>query len=376
MAKRRGAGEGSIFRRKDGFWVSSLTVGYDEKGRRRRRDIYGKRRADVALKLRELQAQGPSTTLADSATLTVAGALERWLREHVQKHLRPTTHELYASLVHKHVNPYIGGVRLSKLTPAHIEALIETLEGQNSSQRLVESVYQRFRTALEWAKTKKLIPANPAAEVTKPSASRPEHRPLTLEEAELLLDAARAAESRTLGTLVIVALGSGARIGELLGLRWGDVDERAGTLHVRRTLVQVKGKLEVGPPKTEASKREIPLLDFAQEALADLRRGLSAIPHTSAWVFGNGKGANIHAQNFRRRFWRPLLKSAGLPPIRFHDLRGTYGTLLAHAGVNPRVAQRLLGHSRIETTLGIYTKASDELMRDGAERVGALFGKG
>ena len=130
MTKRRGAGEGSIFRRKDGLWVGSLTVGYDEKGRRRRRDIYGKRRADVALKLREVQAQGPSTTLADSATLTVAGALERWLREHVQKHLRPTTHELYASLVRKHVNPYTGGVRLSRLTPAHVEALIGGLEGQ------------------------------------------------------------------------------------------------------------------------------------------------------------------------------------------------------------------------------------------------------
>ena len=265
---------------------------------------------------------------------------------------------------------------LPELTPAHIEALIETLESQDASQRLVESVYQRLRTALEWAKSKKLVPTNPAAEVTKPSASKPERRLLTLEEAELLLGAARAVENRTLGTLVVVALGSGDRIGELFGLRWGDIDEKAGTLHVRRTLVQVHGKLVVGPPKTEASKREIPLLDFAQAALADLRRGLPAIPHTSAWVFANRKGGTLHPQNFRRRFWRPLLKSAGLPSIRFHDLRGTYGTLLAHAGVNPRVAQRMLGHSRVETTLGIYTKASDELMRDGAERVGALLGKG
>ncbi len=145
---------------------------------------------------------------------------------------------------------------------------------------------------------------------------------------------------------------------------------------LRRTLVQVRGKLEVGPPKTEASKREIPLLDFGQEALAELRRGLPAIPHSSVWVFSNGRGGPLHPQNFRRRFWRPLLESAGLPPIRVHDLRGTYATLLARAGVNPRVAQRLLGHSRIETTLGIYTKVSDELMRDGAERVGALFAHG
>ena len=136
---------------------------------------------------------------------------------------------------------YIGGVRLSKLTPAHVEALSESLEGHDSSQRLIESVYQRLRTALEWAKSKKLVPANPDAEVTKPSTSTPERRSLTLDETERLLEAARAAENRTLGTLVIVAVGSGARIGELLGLRWGDVDEKAGTL------ARARGILDASP---------------------------------------------------------------------------------------------------------------------------------
>jgi integrase len=218
-----------------------------------------------------------------------------------------------------------------------------------------------------------MIARNPAAVVTPPRAARHEIRPLTPEQARVLL---AVCEGERLGALYVLALTTGMRRGELLGLRWADVDLVARVLGVRSTLYRAEGRLVLAEPKTARSRR---LIHLAPEAVAALRahrdRQLQErLQLGPAWdahdlVFANELGRPIEAQNMIRRSFYPLLERAGLPRIRFHDLRHSTATLLLTSGVHPKVVSEILGHATIGITLDTYSHVLPAMHR---EAVGAM----
>jgi integrase len=214
--------------------------------------------------------------------------------------------------------------------------------------------------ALDQAVSDGLIPRNVAKGVKVPQTKRTQIRPLTPEQARTLLDATR---GDRLEALYILALSTGLRQGELLALRWEDVELEDAVLRVRRTLTRIGGKVGVGPPKTSKSRRSVGLTAIAAEALRDhLARQLEemermgSLYHPGGLVFSNESGGIINPSNLRNRSLARLLKRAGLPPTtRFHDLRHTCATLLLSRNVNPKIVSEMLGHSSISVTLDTYS---------------------
>jgi len=390
MASKRGNGEGSIHKRKNGLWAGTLTVGHSETGKPKRRSVYGRTRADVAKRLAELQGEAAAGTLVDPAQITVGDFLERWLDDTVKSSRRMTTFYTYRTFIRKHLKPRIGGVRLQRLQPIHVQSLFAMMEREGVGARTRQAAFATLRRALADAVRLKLLGTNPAAAVDRPRAPRPSFKPLTFEQVETLLGEARkmdaqrdvwrsrrkrpAAHRLSVEALVKVALGTGARQGELFGLKWGDYDVKAGTLSISRSIVDYNGTPNVGEGKTRSSRRTIDLPAFAVAALESHRQQQPATPHPSAWIFADWNGAPLRRQNFASRTWRPLVQRAGMVGVRFHDLRHAAASFLLAAGVHPRVAQQILGHSDIATTMAIYSHVSAGLGREAASRLDALLG--
>lgn len=391
MAGKRGNGEGSIYKRGDGVWAGAATVSHSETGKARRRVVYGATRGEVAKLLAELQGEAATGTLVDPAQMTVGSFLVRWLEDTVKPSRRLTTFYTYRTFIRKHLKPRIGGFRLQRLQPIHVQSLFATMEREGVGARTRQAAFATLRRALADAVRLKLLGTNPAAAVDRPRAPRPDIKPLNFDQVEKLLETARemdaqrdvwraqrkraAAHRLSVEALVTLALGTGARQGELFGLKWSDYDVKAGTLSISRSIVDHNGTPNVGEGKTRSSRRTIDLPAFAAAALAAHRQKQPATPHPSAWIFADWNGAPLRRQNFASRTWRPLVKRAGMVGVRFHDLRHSAASFLLTAGVHPRVAQQILGHSDIATTMSVYSHVSAGLGKAAAAELDALLGR-
>lgn len=375
---RRGAGEGSIYRRKDGRWAGAITVSPDGT----RRNFYGKRREDVAAKIRAaLEAQSKGM-LPKGKAPTVAGFLDRWL-DHERERVRPKTWTHYRWLVDR-AKESIGRVRLDKLTAEDADKMLRQAGRTGLSSRSVHHLRAVVRNAFNQAVRWDLIPRNPML-LTEPIRARAATEAVYLEpgDAPAVLDAV--AGDPLLEPIVTLALGLGLRQGEILGLQWGDLDT-AGELHVRRQVQRVprvqdddgpRTEFQVVPLKTAMSKRDLPLPAFVADALGRHRERLvtdGLLPLPSGLVFVRPDGRPLDGIAITRRF-QAALAAAGLPTMRFHDLRHSAASLLHAQGVPPKVAQAILGHSTVTTTLGIYTHLTKDLNRDAAEALDRLFVK-
>lgn len=350
-----------------------MTVGYDANGKRKRRYLYARTKADLFEKLDELRKDVASGMLTEPTQMKVAEYLQHWLEDSARPTIRATTYLNYSSVVRNHLIPTIGGVKLSKLSPLHVQALHTALEERGASPRLRQLVHAVLSRSLRQALRLGLIARNPCAAVDRPQAPRKEIKALTGAEVERLFEAAK---GDPLEALYITAVGTGARVGELLALRWEDIDLPKGTVAIRRTLVDLNGRIETNEPKTAKGRRRIDLPAFVVGALRSHRLNQPAEPHPTAWVFSDSKGGPLRKSNLLRRLFRPLLKRAGLPPIRFHDLRHTAASLLLAQGVHPKVVQERLGHATIAITLDTYSHVVPSLQREAADQLDALLGKG
>jgi len=244
------------------------------------------------------------------------------------------------------------------------------------SPRSVEYAFSVLSRALNVALRWDLVPRNVCKSATPPRVPKHEIKPLLPEEARQFLAAIK---GDRLEAMYVVALALGLRKGECLGLRWNDVDLDAGNLNVRYALQRLKGKVELVEPKSERSRRQIALPEFALRALKAHRarqleeRLLAGTKwQDTAHVFANALGAPLDPRQINRDFRRALTK-AGLSAQRFHDLRHTAATLLLVQGVHPRVVMELLGHSQISLTLGTYSHVSPALQREAADKMNALL---
>lgn len=378
MPKRRGHGEGTIYKRSDGRWCAQVTVGYDAQGRPKRRTVYGKTRQEVSEKLASLLAAQREGLLGDPARETVEQFLSRWMETVQKQRVRPSTYENYATIIRAHISPTIGRLRLDRLTPAHLQELYARKVEAGLSGNTIRVIHAILHRALAQAVRWGLLPRNPADAVDRPRVTRREMATLTPDQARAFLEAAR--EDR-LNALYVLALSTGMRLGELLGLTWPDVDLEAARLQVRRQLVWLRNAEPVlAEPKTAKGRRSIVLPALAVEALRQHRRRqaeerlLAGPAWRDRWqlVFTTPLGTPINPSNLRNRSFRQLLERAGLPRIRFHDLRHTVASLLLAAGTHPKLVQEQLGHSTVQLTLDVYSHVLPSLRKQVADTLERL----
>src|ERR687894_1833081 len=266
MAKRRGNNEGSIYRRKDGYWVGQY--GIETATGRKTRYIYGKRREEVREKLTKAIADRDGGLVYDADNMTVGEYLDRWLNDSVRDTVRQRTWERYEQFVRVHLTPALGKIKLAKVTPAHVRGLYRDKLNSGLAPRTVLHIHRAFSKALKQPAADGLTPRTPAAPVKPPQPRGEEIRPLNREQVRALFEAA---SGDRLEALYIMAVTAGLRRGELQGLKWEDVDLEAGTIQVRRTLSEPKGGYIFEAPKS-GKGRSIRCSQRAIEALRSHRK--------------------------------------------------------------------------------------------------------
>ncbi len=355
---RRGNGEGSIsYHKKSGLWMARYTV--ETATGTKRPTVYCKTRKEASDKLIEAQAQAQKGINADAGAMTVGTFIERWLEDSVRGFVRQSTYQRDESLCRVHLVPALGKKKLKTLNAADVQRFYRDKLDADLSGATVHKLHVILHKALKQAVRWGLVPRNVADDVDPPKVHKEEVRPLTNEQARKLLETVR---GDRLEALYVVAIQSGLRQGELLALRWEDVDLKTRALQVRRTITRDGGKLAVGPAKTAKGRRSVKLTRDATEALQEhLGRQLVEIDKAGdKWqenglVFCTRKGTLINPTNLRKRSFAPLLRRAGLPAMTFHQLRHTAATILLLKNVNPKVVSELLGHATIAITLDTYS---------------------
>jgi integrase len=375
--RRRGHGEGAIYQREsDGLWCTSVDLGIIN-GKRKRKVIYGKTRKEVVEKLKALHRDQAAGINLSSEEITVKAFLEHWLEHSVKRRNRQRTYDKYKADVTRHIIPAIGSILLTKLTPDHVQAMLNSLSDQGRSPRTVSNVRAALRKALNQAMRRGHVVRNVATLVDAPRSSTFTITPLDLAQARKLLDAVA---GHRLEALYRVALSLGMRRGEVCGLRWKDVNFIAATLSVKGSLQRFGGKLQWTALKTAASVRTLALPPVLLDALkrhqarqaqerADAEDWVD-----SGYVFVSTRGTPLEPHNVVRHF-KSVLRRTGLPEtVRFHDLRHSCATLLIAQGVHLSVIKDILGHTQISTTANVYGHVLPDIQRDAASRLDDLLG--
>jgi integrase len=360
MAKKRGNGEGGISRhKKSGLYMARYTVQTPEGSKRK--TIYGKKRQDVADQLAKALADRADGIVFDDKNLTLGEYLDRWLSDAVRGTVRESTYSRDKYLVTNHVKPSIGRVKLKNLNARLLQSLYRERLDSGLSSSTVQKIHHVLHKALTQAMRWDLIPRNPADSVMAPTPTPKEMHPLSVLETRQLLEAAR---RDRLEALYVLAIHTGMRRGELLALKWADVDLDLATVRVRRTLTRGEdGRGYVMGAATKNGKgRHVRLTTHAVEALkrhrarqAKEKLKVSSLYQEQGLVFAGTGGGLINPSNLRQRSFKPLLEHAGLPRITFHDLRHTCASLLFQRNVHPKFVQELLGHASVAITLDTYS---------------------
>lgn len=373
MASRRGNGEGSVFRRKDGRWEGQLTTGYDQHGRRRRRSYFGETKLEVLEKMGKAKLEVAAGTYAPPSKLTVGAFLDQWHRDVVVPNRSPKTAYNYGRTLELYLKPSLGGHRLDRLNAAQVEGMLAEMSRAGKSPRNRQLTLATLTAALNQAVQWGILRENPCKRVTKPKVAK--KRPVfwTPEELSRFLAAAR---GERLEALFVVAATTGMRLGEILGLRWVDVDLRQGEINVRQQLSEFGGRLEFRRPKTDSGDRLIPVPDSTISALRRHRERLVAEGLAACQIVFPTRAGTPHGQsNLTRRAFARITKAAGVPKIKFHGIRHSYLTLLLANGVDVKTVQELAGHSDPMVTLTTYTHVLPNAKRAAADRAsGLLFG--
>jgi len=374
MAKR-GNAEGSIYKRADGRWAASVSLGNGK-----RKAFYGRTREDVARKLTlALKAKQDGLPLVGDRQ-TVGQYLGQWL-EAAKPTLRPESYRRYQDVCRLYVIPEVGKTPLARLSPVQLQRLYASRLAAGLSPTSVALLHGVIHKALDQAMRWELVPRNVADLVTPPRRSTPEMRSLSPEEANRLLDAASGQREEA---LIVLAVTCGLRLGELQALRWRDVDLDGARLRVTATYQgTIDGQAVFTEPKTAKSRREVHLSALAvatlrRHRLAQIEERLRA---ANLWqdydlVFASERGRPLDGNNLRQRAFARLLERAGLPHIRFHDLRHTAATLLMSQGVPIKVASEMLGHADITTTLRTYSHVLPGMQQQAADAMDRLFARG
>ena len=379
---RRGKGEGNIRQRKDGRWEATITVGYTANGNPKRISVYGRTREEAAKKHFQMGAKYGKGLLKAPDKVTFAEYIASWL-EIKEGERKPTTMAGYRTST-AHIVKHLGRVRLQSLTAAQIQNTYSQLRKPEKLpdgkikpglENGVHHVHRVLRAALNDAVKMDLLATSPLAKLKAPSTKRVESRVWTDDEAVIFLEHAG---GHRWFALFWLALSTGMRRGELLGLRWEDIDLDKKLLNIKRNLTTVSGTRVILDPKTHRSTRPISLSAEDVKTLEDhlagqeAERDLSEIWQEDGWVFCTGIGTTLSPANLSRAF-KGILKAAKVPDIRFHDLRHSSASLAASEGVEAKVLSERLGHATVGFTQNVYQHSYKKQHEQAANTMGALL---
>lgn len=377
---------GSIVKRGRGSWTVIIELGRDPLTSKRRqmwRSVKGPKREAEAL-LVQLLHERDTGVERPVGRITVAEYLAQWLRDYGVPSLAPKTLASYREIVRSHLSPALGSFDLVTLRPTHIQSLYSRLlisgrcDGQGGlSPRSVLRYHQVLHAALRQAVRWQLLIRNPADAVEPPRAPRRELPATTPEQARAVI---AAADATPLGPFVRLALMTGMRRGELLGLRWSDVDLERGELHVQQTVQRITGLgMVFRQPKTRLSRRSVALSGEAvsllrRHRLAQVEGRLLAGPayQDANLVFATGIGTPLEPGNVLRA-WGRIVTAADVAGLRIHDLRHAHATLMLGQGIHPKVVSERLGHASVNITLDTYSHVLPGLQAAAAEALDSVF---
>ena len=379
MAKRRANGEGSIRKRKDGRWEGRYTAGYDQDGKRLIKNVLGRTQAEVKSKLSVAIAESQQMDVTRTGEYTVAEWLRLWFELYAKPNIRPSTAGYYRRAMEEYTIPRIGTTKLNKLTSREIQKLYKDLleNGRTREQQrkkqpglsgsTVRGVHIMLHSALDRAVKERLLVRNPADGCVVPKAHHQEMKTLHPEGLKAYLDSA---DKRGALAMFYLELVSGIRKGELVALRWEDLNIAEKTISVSKQATKDEaGNLVVTRPKTENSVRQI---SIPQEAV-DLLIQEHAKHPSNPWLFPSSRtGAMYHPDSVATLHQR-ILKDAGLEHLRFHDLRHTFATLALQNGVDNKTVSAMLGHYDAGFTLRTYTHTTRQKQDEAAQTMGNLM---
>ncbi len=358
MTQRRAPGEGTVCKRSDGRWIAQMTLPDGKRGN----PVYAKTRKDAVDKLRGMQRDLAAGLVMGSGDELLKDHCDHWLDQTKAPRLRPITLASYRSHL-AHLAEHCGHLRLRELRADHLEALYATLRHDGMEESTLRTMHTIVGMALDAAVTRGKIVRNPARGMEPPHPLRKERALLDADGMGRLLDVSQGTRYHA---LYAVLLGTGCRIGEALGLYWDDIDGEA--LAIRR---QFSNK-HLGPLKTDRSDRTIMLPVFTQTALQRHRtmQKVEMMERRPLWVasphvFCGELGGEPSYKRARLAFTAHL-QEAGLPPLRFHDLRHTAATRLLEAGASLYEVKELLGHASVSTTDGVYAHVTRRMRQETA----------
>jgi len=365
---KRGHGEGSVTQRADdNRWMARLMVDG------RRKTVYGATRKEVQDKLDRLKREMTQGLSALDGRQTVGQYLATW-HETIRPRIAPSSHQRYGDYI-KHLTTHIGQIKLVRLTPQQLQLCYTRMLDGGLSKRTVNLAHTMFKQALGDAFTLELVPRNVAAMVKPPRAVRPKITPMDEDQARAFLDACK---GERLEAMHILALTTGMRLGELLGLRWQDVDLARQMITVNQNMQRqrgVPGGFVPSEPKTGHSRRTIGLTGLAAGALAGHWQQMQLEGHGDTLVFCTLSGGHYHNPRMIAGKWfNQLLAKGGLPHVfRYHDLRHTCATLLLSHGVNVKVVSEMLGHASVSITLNIYAHVLPHMQQSAVNAMASLL---
>ncbi len=378
MAKKRANGEGNIRKRKDGRWEGRYTAGYDpDTGKRIIKNVLGKTQAEVKEKLRKAIEDSQKLDYAKVGKYTVGQWMDEWFEAYAIVKVRPSSHQTYKGYIDNHIKPNIGNIPIEKLTSLQLQKLYKKLltEGRvpriesekqpkGLSAKTVRNINQVISSAMSMAVKHKLIQSNPTEGCELPKI---EHREMNTISAAQLGAFLREAKKSGVYEMYYLDLATGLRRGELLGLKWEDIDLENGIIHVRRQVARVDGEVREMPLKTKNSYRSINISQDAAEMLAMMKA-----MRVCDYVFPSASGGPISPDSVNNMLHR-VLQRAGLPSIRFHDLRHTFATLALQNGVDIKTVSGMLGHFSAGFTLDTYAHITTAAQKEAANTMGNIL---
>ena len=379
MAKKRANGEGNIRKRKDGRWEGRYTAGHDANGKAIYKNVLGKTQAEVKEKLKRAIEENKGLDIVKAGQYTLGQWMDVWFENYAKLKVRPSSHQTYKGYINNHIKPYLGSIPLSKLTSLDLQKLykmlltegrIDRIESKNQpnglSAKTVRNINQIISSALNLAKEQKLISSNPAEACALPKV---EHREMKTLPVEQLTSFLREAKETGVYEMYYIELATGLRRGELLGLKWDDIDMTNGTIRVQRQVARIDGEIVETPLKTKNSYRTVSIGDDAIEVLKEQRK---KVGREIEYVFPSPNGGPISPDSVLNMLHR-VLERAGLPKIRFHDLRHTFATLALRNGVDIKTVSGMLGHFSAGFTLDTYAHVTTAAQKEAANTMGGVL---
>ena len=376
MAKRRPSGDGMVRKRKDGRWEGRIVIGHKESGAPIFRYLSAKTQKELLKKLHQNIEEYRDVDLSENSKMSLGQWLDRWLEEYAAPSVRPSTLEGYRGYVERNIKPYLGDKPVGKITREDVQKLYRELQkngrkefhpehGHKLSGATIRRIHGVFHQAMDAAVRENLIARNPTEGITLPKKKTAPKQILSDTQLERFLEEIRA--DSVWHDFFYTELTTGLRRGEICGLMWSDFDETHGTLSIRRTLhTQRGGRLVTGETKTGTGKRTITLPPSTAGLLAQRKK------HSySQWIFPNPlQPEQPTSPNAAYNHLKTLLKRAGLPSIRFHDLRHTFATHALASGVDAKTLSGILGHTQASFTLDTYTHVTGDMQKRASEIVG------